>query len=338
MRATDSNGSSPLLIPYPDWSSNNVSASSAALVSTFRVNVDRCDRLWTVDTGSVVDFEGVGERLAAPRIRLFDLRAGGALLAEYALKGREYACDSSYTSIVADVAADSCGRAFAYAVDPSAAAMLVYSLRANEAWRLRHPYFLPDPLRSDYAIGQLRFQWYDGIFGVALAEADESGFRRLFAHPMSGLVELAADTRQLRNRSTWTDGRAAFAAFRPLGSRQPSFQAAASAYDAGSGVLFYSLVAKNAVGCWNSRSFPRYSAAVNDIVASDHRTMIYFSDLKVDPASNLWAISNRLPVILYGAFDPHDYNFRIFSARARHLIENTLCDGQQSSQFWSTKI
>lgn len=328
----DSNHSSPLLIPYPDWSSNNV--SSRFLVSTYRVKADRCDRLWTIDTGSVIDFQGVGERLNPPRIRIFNLQTNSLLL-EYTMKAQDYVCDSTHTNIVVDLGS-SCDDAFAYVVDPSSHSIFVYSLQANDSWRIQHPYFLPDPLQSDYSMGNLQFQWFDGIFGIALTETNKYGFRNVFAHPMSSLYELITTTQQLRNQSTWRNSRDSFGAFHILGSRDDTFQAASSAYDEKSGVLFYSLVTKNAIGCWNTRKYSFYSGSINDVVASNDETMIYFSDIKVDSSSTLWAISNRLPVILYGKYSPDEYNFRIFSARVQHLIKNTLCE--QSRQFWSRKF
>lgn len=251
------------------------------------------------------------------------------------MKPRDYVCDSSHTNIVVDLGV-SCEDAFAYAVDPSSNSILVYSLQANDSWRIQHPYFLPDPLRSDYSIGNLQFQWYDGIFGIALAEPNKYGFRNVFAHPMSTLFELITTTQKLRNQSIWRNGKEAFGAFQILGSRDDTFQAASSAYDEKSGVLLYSLVSKNAIGCWNSRKYSFYSGSVNDVVASNDETMIYFSDMKVDANSNVWAMSNRLPVILYGKYSPDQYNFRIFSARVQNLIKNTQCE--QSRQFWSRKV
>lgn len=297
------------------------------------MNVDICDRLWTIDTGSVVDFEGNGERIHSPRIRVFNLK-NGSLITEYILKPQNYVCDSSYTNIIADVG-DTCEKTFAYAVDPGSNALLVYSLEHNESWRVKHPYFNPDPMQTEYRIGDLEFQWDDGIFGLALGERTSSGFRNVYIHAMSSLLELSISTQVLQNKTA--NSRYNRDVLRVLGSRAPTFQAASSTYDEQTGVLFYTLVNKNAIGCWNSKKYSSYSQNVSDIAVADDVRMIYSSDVKIDKMSNLWAISNRLPLALYGEGDPPDgVKFRILTASVRKIIKNTLCE--HNRLFWSKKV
>ncbi len=212
--------------------------------------------------------------------------------------------------------------------------MLVYSFQTNDSWRIKHPLFLPHVFHTEYSIGDLRFQWDDGIFGIALAKPGKFGHRNVFLHPMSSLFELISSTKILQNKSL-SEYPYNKHAFKIIGTRNTAFQAASSAFDERSGVLFFTLVNKNAIGCWNSRTSTEYLAEANDIVAGDNVTMIYSSDLKVDKMSNLWAISNRLPVILYGTYNPEEVNFRILTSSVHKVIKNTVCEQQR--HFWSKK-
>lgn len=169
----------------------------------------------------------------------------------------------------------------------------------------------------NYQIGDLSFQWDDGLFGFALSEIDKYGHRTAFLHPMSSLYEFIIDTEPLKNSTSSLQNLVKIAAV-----KSATFQAAAAAYDQTSKVLFYSLVNKNGIGCWNTRNQNM------DIVAADNTTMVYSSDVKVDRNGNLWTISNRLPVILYANRDSNSQqaNYRVFTAPVHEAIKNTGCD------------
>ena len=63
--------------------------------------------------------------------------------------------------------------------------------------------------------------------------------------------------------------------YKLLGSRAPNSQASASFLDEKSGVLFYTQINKNVVGCWNSKNFPNYSVYTNTLVVSDNVNKVY---------------------------------------------------------------
>lgn len=89
---------SPVYQPYPSWEANTLKgdgapavastggranapkavASNSALkdnttiISTFRIRVDECDRLWVMDTG-LADILGKPNQIAPPALVIFDL-------------------------------------------------------------------------------------------------------------------------------------------------------------------------------------------------------------------------------------------------------------------------
>lgn len=66
---------SPALKPYPDWATNKIHEkdNSTKIVSTFRIRVDECDRLWVLDTG-LADILGKAEQITPPKILIYDLK------------------------------------------------------------------------------------------------------------------------------------------------------------------------------------------------------------------------------------------------------------------------
>uniref|UniRef100_A0A2A4K4U3 Bee-milk protein n=1 Tax=Heliothis virescens TaxID=7102 RepID=A0A2A4K4U3_HELVI len=67
------------LHPYPNWEEGCLSprgtvVSNRTVVSTFRVNVDKCDRLWVVDNG-VCDMSMDVKQVSEPAILVFDLNS-----------------------------------------------------------------------------------------------------------------------------------------------------------------------------------------------------------------------------------------------------------------------
>lgn len=320
---------SPDLIPYPSYEHNCLASESAdRMVSVFRVSVDACDRLWAVDTG-VDDVWGRADRLQAAKLLVFDLRTD-TLIRQHVFGADAVTADSFLANVVADAAPDACGHAHAYVPDLGGNGMLVYSLAADASWRIDHPYYHFDPLATDYRVAGRDFRWTDGAVGAALSPRrpdDSDGLRTLYFHPLSSTAEFAVSTRvlQQRNASGRSDGDGGHA-YRVLGTRGPGTQASGSALDESTGVLFYTQVNRDAVGCWNTAS-DEYSPDTNALVAQDSRTLEFPNDVKVDRDATLWVLSDRLSSFLYGTgLDPNDVNFRVFSAPVRDVIEGTVCD------------
>lgn len=324
----DTNDSSPLLIPYPNWESNHL--DNGTITSVFRLNVDVCDRLWLVDTGSVRNFESEGIRIREPSIQIFDLNTD-TVRRKHVIQSKHLECDAVFTNIVVDVPDGRCNEAFAYIADPSSGALLVYNYRTDDSWRISHPYFRIDPLSTDFRIGDLSFQWDDGIFGIALTSSLTRGEKFLLFHPMASTLEFAISVDYLNNKTIKTNNEH----YKILGTRGQGGQSGASAYDDKSGVYFYSLVNRNSVACWNVKKyFDNYSFNTTQPVLQDDERLIYISDMEVNERTgDLWIISNRLPINLYRTMDYRDINFRVFRRSIGSLIKGTVCENIRA--FWS---
>nr|CAD7416489.1 unnamed protein product [Timema poppensis] len=143
---------------------------------------------------------------------------------------------------------------------------------------------------------------------------------------MSSFREFSVPTSVIRNE---TASDAHPEAFSPLG--EPRYatkgQSSASAMDR-RGVMFYNLVTRDSVGCWNSNQPGGYIPALQGVVAHSNVTLVFPNDLKIDHErrQSVWVLSNRLPVYLYSDLDPKEYNFRIMTAFVDEAAQGTVCD------------
>lgn len=315
------------LKPYPTFKDNfipdtaNELPSNSSIVSVFRVFVDECDRLWVMDTG-LADILGSPQQIAGPSLVIFDLNTD-QLLHRYFLKLSDLKEDTFFANVVVDVEKGSCDNAFAYIPDLGAYGLVVYSLKRDDSWRIAHHYFHFEPLAGAYDVGGFKFQWTDGIFGVALTEPREKGFRTMFFHAFSSTKEFCVSTELLRNY-THFDKSQAFYDFKLLGDRGNNTQASASYYDPKTHVLFYTQVNRDGVGCWNSNK--PYTPENNPLIFSDSKLFEFPNDLKIDDEGTIWILTDRLPRFMFKGLDSNEINYRILSISIKDAIAGTACE------------
>ncbi|KAK3919002.1 Protein yellow [Frankliniella fusca] len=325
---------SPVLMPYPSLEANTLIKDSEKkalkegelphkIVSVFRVRVDACDRLWVMDSG-ISDLKGDTQVLGPAKLLVYDLKTD-KLLRQYAFKPEDLKEDSFFANVVVDTTAQTCDDAYAYVPDLGGYGLVVYSWKDNSSWRIKHNFFYFDPLSGNYNVDGINFQWTDGVFALALSPVQkEDGYRTVYFHPLSSTHEFKVSSRVLQNK-TIAELPETYYAFKDLGTRGPNTQSSASYLDESTGVLFYTQVNRNGLGCWNTKA-QEYNPDNNALVAADNVTMIFPNDLKIDPQGNLWMLSNRMPRFHYKHLDYTDVNFRIFKAPAKDLIKGTVCE------------
>lgn len=310
---------SPELIPYPSWEGNAVGDCENGLNTVYRIKVDKCGRLWVLDTGTI----GIGnttQNVCPYSINVFDL-ATNTRLRRYELRPEDTNANTFIANTAIDVGA-SCDDTFAYFSDELGYGLIAYSWEQNRSWRFEHSYFYPDPLRGDYNIAGLNFQWgEEGVFGLALSPIRSDGFRTLYFSPLASHREFYVSTRVLRDESRVEDSYHDFS-FLPIERSANSHTTARVISE--DGIMLFNLVDQNAVGCWHT-SMP-YEPAYHGIVDRDDVGLVFPADVKIDENNNVWVISDRMPVFLIADLDYTDVNFRIYTAPLTALTAGTVCD------------
>lgn len=118
------NEESPVLIPYPNWESNVIGsegatvkettggrtnapkatvvdanlADNSSIISTFRVRVDECDRLWVMDTG-LADILGSPKQITPPALVIFDLNTD-KLIRRYTFQPSDIKSETFFANVV----------------------------------------------------------------------------------------------------------------------------------------------------------------------------------------------------------------------------------------------
>lgn len=173
---------------------------------------------------------------------------------------------------------------------------------------------------------QIKFQWTDGLFGLALSKKNPDGFSTLYFHPMSSFHEFTVNTRVLQDMDLATNSTANFHEFKVLGTRGNRSESGASFLHKKTGVLFYALLNLNAVACWRT-SNPKYTMESQGRVFKNE-SLVFPNDLKVDENDVLWVLFDNLPSFMYLSLNYREYNFRILKAPVSEAIKGTACDSK----------
>lgn len=137
LRNDAATGKSPLLRPYPSWEANTIVPTVAAaspspngaadeakgradaptavqstkalrdnatIVSTFRIRVDECDRLWVMDTG-LADILGSPEQIAPAALVIFDLKTD-QLIRRFEFAAEDAKEDTFFANVVSTMRCD----------------------------------------------------------------------------------------------------------------------------------------------------------------------------------------------------------------------------------------
>lgn len=286
------------------------------------MQIDDCDRLWVLDSGKI-DITTEVKQICPPTIFIFDLRTD-ELIRSYQLPKDQIKEDSLYTNIIVDARSDQCDRARAYAVDVWRFGLIVYDLFNDTSFRIQHHFFYPDPMSSKYNLHGLEFQWTDGLFGVALTPLDVNNEKTLFFHPMSSFREFAVPLSALRDKRTVDNSSNKFVAVGKPRAKDYG-HSSGSTIDR-NGVMFFNMVTRDSVWCWDTRK--EYIPQNLGVIGSSNVSLVFPNDIRMDHGldQNVWILSNKLPMYLYGYMSKDEINFRILKASAKEAVKNTVCD------------
>ncbi len=167
------------------------------------------------------------------------------------IKGKtDYRREPYLSDIVVDVMSSNCDSAYAYLADANNYELIIYNMRNRDFHRISHNYFHFDPLGGDLDADGIHYQTHHGVFSLAMSPIGRDDHRILYFSPLASTMQFAVSTRVLQNKTM--DPLRSFYEFKVMGSRGPNTQTCSSCFDEETGVLFYTLIAKNTIACWNS--------------------------------------------------------------------------------------
>ncbi len=70
--------------------------------------------------------------------------------------------------------------------------MIVYDFKLDKSWKVKHNFFHFDPLQGEYDVAGVKFQWTDGVFGLALGNPiNKAGDRTVYFHSLSSTKQFS---------------------------------------------------------------------------------------------------------------------------------------------------
>ncbi|XP_076761878.1 yellow-e3 [Xylocopa sonorina] len=299
----------PLLKPYPDWNWAKA-GNCSGITSVYRVAIDKCDRLWILDTG----YNG-NDAVCPPQLLTFDLHTSKLL--KRAKIPINIATDLTtrnglLVTPVVDTRGQRCEDTVVYIADVSGYGLIVYNGQSFKRFTSRA--FLPDPKAGVYTIEGQSFKLEDGILGMAFSSRSS----RLYFSPMSSYDFDFVESQELRNSQ---NGNVNYQVYHDILLTQASAKAVSD-----SGAIFFGLVNSTSIGCWNEQK-PLVKSNF-DVVAANSKTLQFTSGLKVKRSSRdevLWALTNRYQKVATGTMNFNEVNFRILNGKVKDLICNSRC-------------
>lgn len=311
------NGESPVLEAYPSWSWHRAAATNTVhdtkenctnIISVFRVRLDRCDRLWVLDSG-IVDSLVTFDVVCPPKLLIFDSRTD-ELIRIVTFPPEILRRNTLLTNLVIDEVgggadlglSSDCDNVFAYISDSVNPALIVYDARKDAAWRITNPYMFPDPDFGTYRVAGESFTLMDGIIGIALS-APSMPHKQLYFQPFASNRIFTIPTAVLKagpNRGDDGDLPVSLVGHK-------SSQAAPLAVDPRTGALIFSPITETAIASWIPGSID------HGVLAYDPELLQFPLDIRISERdnSNIWVVTTKFQKFFRKTVNGQEINIRI---------------------------
>lgn len=323
-------GKSPALQPYPGWEWQGTAGNCTGLVSVYRIRVDRCNRLWVLDSGVITTLDNFSP-VCPPKIFVFDLKTDTLvrniilpkevlrpnslltnLVIDYEITGAgagTSAAPGNYYGFQHQPPQPTCDDAFLYMTDTANAAVVVYDIKNDAAWRIFHPYMLPHPEHCNYNIAGESFTLPDAVVGIALSPETTAAFgyptqrseRVLYFQPFAALRLFSIPTSVLQTPPQVDADLRVRLVF------EKTSQSASLASDPNDGTLYFNPVSDLAIAS------VRPGSRRSQVVVQDRQRLQFSSDILVTPRDNynIWFVSSKFQKFFRQTYNQHEINFRV---------------------------
>uniref|UniRef100_A0A6V7K5K3 Uncharacterized protein n=1 Tax=Bracon brevicornis TaxID=1563983 RepID=A0A6V7K5K3_9HYME len=290
----------PKLKAYPNWQSQEV-GNCQAFQFVQSMEIDPYGRMWVLDSGRTETLADEPIPRCPPRLVILDIEDGGKVLRVHEFPEHVTPRKVSYLN---DLVLDSTGTGYAYISDTSEKdpGLIVYSLKDNLSWKIRHPSMEEDKdarkIVSSGATVEVDFP----VDGIALSGLDEAD-RLVYYCPLAAYDLYALPTSVLKQNVTDVDEHV-----QRLGRKSSQTDGMIMTAD---GRLYFGLVAEEAVAVWDVSQETLVSAG-EEIATQNHQTMLWPDTFALDEEGYMFFVANSLQNFIEDEIDSNKYNFRVF--------------------------
>ncbi|XP_059490193.1 major royal jelly protein 1-like [Neocloeon triangulifer] len=293
--------------PFPDysWQDAEGRGQCRGFVSTFRSRIDRCNRIWTIDSGKINALGStppLNPRVPCPpRILGFDLETGH-FVKSVAVPNEVINNMTTFTYLSVEfVPGGDCDDMYIYLSDTLGWGLVVYDVKRNSFWRHEHNAFNPDPSKVWSSINGERFNMGDGLIGSTVATLN--GERVFIFHPYARTTLFYVPLRFIN------DPTVKHLPVRPL--MEQSSQGIPLATDRHN-TVYMSMITETNVLRWNPSRFGPQPV----LVAEDNKRFQVVADFSFD-GDEVWLASNRLQGVINDSYFKNATNLRIMRLRKK---------------------
>lgn len=187
---------------------------------------------------------------------------------------------------------------------------------------VQNSFFKNNAQLGTFSIAKKTFKWDGGLFGLALGKTHADNSRDVYFHSLINFNENVVSNRVLQDEKLSKDQ----SYYQLLGSRGQDSYSTVEAYDHKTGVLFYTLISTNGVGCWNTNKPLIEGNAV--IADRDPVSFVFPNDMKLDDEGNLWIVTDKMFHFIRNQLDYKEVNYRVLVGRVEDIIRGTACEGK----------
>lgn len=158
---------SPKLEAFPTWPMQKL-GKCWAFQSVHSIEIDPKGRMWVLDTGRSLSHRLEYKTDCPPRLVILDLEDNGKILRTYEFPDHVAHRDTSYLN---DIVLDHEDGGMAYITDTDDPGIIVYSLKNNTSWKVRHDSMKAKPEAVEFMVSNRHVIRSVNVDGIALSPA-----------------------------------------------------------------------------------------------------------------------------------------------------------------------
>lgn len=294
----------PKLEAFPSWAMQKVGDCNAFQL-VHGMEIDPKGRMWVLDTGRPAALTLDSKSECKPRLVILDLENKGEILRSYEFPEEVAPRATAYLN---DIVLDHEDGGMAYITDNgnSDPGIIVYSLKNNTSWKIRHESMNAKGEAVNFMVSKTHVIIPIHVDGIALSPASSKD-RQVYYSPISSFHLYSLPTSVLKNNTKDVNRYV-----QELGRK--SSQTDGMAMSA-TGLLYFGLLADDAVAIWDTKQSKSFTTGQR-IISRDHTHMQWPDTFAFDEDGNFYCVTNSFQNFINNIVDVNVPNYRVIKTRA----------------------
>lgn len=310
----------PKLEAYPSWEMQKI-GDCGAFQFVQSMEIDPMGRMWVLDSGKMSPLSVETKTTCPPRLVLLNLEKNGVVLRTYEFPPHVARHGTAHLN---DIVLDHEDGGMAYITDSDREdpGIIVYSLRNNTSWKIRHDSMKAQPEAVRFMISKTPINMPIPVDGIALSPASIEE-RQVYYSPLSSFHLYSLPTSVLKSNMSNVDEHV-----KELGRKNSQTDGMMMS---AKGVLYFGLLADDAVAMWDTMQTSSFTTGKR-VISRDHERMQWPDTFAFDEDGNFYCVTNALQNILNNRVNVSVPNYRVVRARTGVKSYQYLEDGTAPEQ------